>query len=213
MRSLKKAICVCLIVLLALYASGCGGARYAKGTNKSLYEQGLDIVELLVEMVNNETYLHVFTADTELLNTLSAVSKGDFSSVQQVYAITAGADFYDGLNELGIMDEMSESLLKSVKSRAMASQMAQVNAYGGANCLAAASICTASKSFVNDSIQEDTVYVYTFENAVPVAVAFTVGDDGAVSASGNFILYDGAENFTAQELKELFGLAVNIEKV
>ena len=39
-----------------------------------------------------------------------------------------------------------------------------------------------------DEITADTIYLYTFENAVPVAVSFTVGEGNTISASGTFLI-------------------------
>ena len=58
------------------------------------------------------------------------------------------------------------------------------------------------------------IYLYTFSDAVPVAVAFTTGENNTVTASGNFLLYDELSAGSVQELLEYFGAySVEIEVV
>jgi hypothetical protein len=78
------------------------------------------------------------------------------------------------------------------------------NARGGSTALAAASICTAGKTFVSDEITADTIYLYTFENAVPVAVSFTVGEGNTISASGTFLIAEELNTGSPESIKEFF---------
>ena len=106
-----------------------------------------------------------------------------------------------GLENLnGISNELKENLL----SRSFGSLITQRNGYAGVNNLAASSVLTLGKSFVDGSLAEDVIYIYTFENAFPVAVTFTVGENGAVSAGGNFIMYEDFTCGSAAEVQEFF---------
>ena len=57
------------------------------------------------------------------------------------------------------------------------------------------------KNFRQRNADENVIYLYTFDHAVPIAVTFTVGENKAVSASGVFVMYD---LFTADEIKSFF---------
>lgn len=58
------------------------------------------------------------------------------------------------------------------------------------------------------------IYLYTYDNATPVAVTFTLGENNTVSASGNYLLYDELPAGSVQELLEYFGAySVEIEVV
>ena len=51
-----------------------------------------------------------------------------------------------------------------------------------------------------ESLKDDVIYFYFFKETQPVAVSFSVGEDGAVSASATFVmleefLKDGSMNF------------------
>ena len=84
------------------------------------------------------------------------------------------------------------------------SLMTQVNSMAGAETLAATSMCTVSKTFVSENADSDVTYLYTYADAAPVAVSFTVGEDHAVSASGSFVLYDGFTCSSEAEIKSFF---------
>ena len=100
----------------------------------------------------------------------------------------------------GISAELKENLL----SRSFGSLITQINGYAGLNKLAASSVLTLGTSFVDSSITEDMIYIYTFENAFPVAVTFSIGEDGAVSAGGNFIMYEDFTCGSVGEVQEFF---------
>ena len=78
----------------------------------------------------------------------------------------------------------------------------------------ASSVCTVGKTFVNENATEDVIYLYTYENALPVAVTFTIGEDQAVSASGVFVMYDGFTCGSADEIKSFFSdIIVDVTEV
>ena len=48
------------------------------------------------------------------------------------------------------------------------------------------------------------IYLYTYDNAVPAAVTFSVGEDHTISANGIFVLYDKFADGSADEIKSSF---------
>ena len=96
----------------------------------------------------------------------------------------------------------------------MASIVSQINAMGGVENLAASSVCTVGKTFVSENASESIIYLYTYEDAAPIAVTFTVGEDYTVSATGTFILYDGFTFGSAEEIRSAFSdIAVSVTEV
>ena len=173
------------IILSALLLTACGSTA----ETKSPYEQGLELVSLLKEMAANEEYVAALSAGTDIQSILLQAGQGDFSQPKAVYRITVSIDAFLNLAEMDLSG-MSASLQENLRSRANAAIFSQINAMAGVEALAAASACTAQKVFVSRELEEDEIYSYTYENAVPAAVSFSPGDDGAVSATGMFILYD-----------------------
>lgn len=106
--------------------------------------------------------------------------------------------------ELKNLDNLSKGLKSFLKQRALSGLMTRINSMGGVDNIAASGICTAEKTFVNKNANEDVIYLYTFNNAVPVAVTFRVGEDHAISASGVFVIYDKFTAGSADEIKSFF---------
>ena len=137
----------------------------------------------------------------------------DFSSPKAVYAISIAED------DLAAMvgsnpDNVSEELKNYIMQKSLASLMMQINGMSSVENLAASSVCTVGKTFVNGNVTEDVIYLYVYENAIPVAVTFTIGENQAVSASGIFIMYDGFTCGSADEIKSFFNdITVDVSEV
>lgn len=202
------------MLFVALGLSGCGGG---KREEESLYEHGLEVVELMTEMVNNEAYVQNFTANDEILSIVKKISKGNYDVPREVYEINLG-DNVSGLlfGENEGLIAISDQLKRVMEKKAISAVVTQINAYGGATNLAASTVCTAGQSFVNDQLEEDIIYIYLYEEAKPVAVTFLSEGNGIVSANGCFLMLDEAESFGENELISLFeemgGIVRKIEK-
>ncbi len=80
--------------------------------------------------------------------------------------------------------------------------------------LAASSVLTMGKTFVDTTLNKNVMYIYIFEDAVPVAVTFTKGEDNTVSASGTFVMYDAFNGVSAEEIETaLSEFGVEVEEV
>ena len=206
-----KKILMIGMLFVALGLTACGEDK----EETSLYNQGLEVVSLMNEMVNNEAYVKNFTANDEILSIVKRISKGNYDVPREVYEINLG-DNVSGLlfgeNESSIT--MSDQLKRVMEKKAVSAVVTQINAYGGATNLAASTVCTAGLSFVNDQIAEDLIYIYLYEEAKPVAVTFLSEGNGIVSANGCFLMVDEAESFGENELISLFEeMGGNVRKI
>ena len=206
-----KKILMIGMLFMALGLTACGEDK----EETSLYNQGLEIVSLMNEMVNNEAYVKNFTANDEILSIVKGISEGNYDVPREVYEINLG-DNVSGLlfgeNESSIT--MSDQLKRVMEKKAVSAVVTQINAYGGATNLAASTVCTAGLSFVNDQIAEDLIYIYLYEEAKPVAVTFLSEGNGIVSANGCFLMVDEAEPFGENELISLFEeMGGNVRKI
>lgn len=215
-KKVLSAFAVVVLPALVLSLSACGNNKSNTKT-KSLYAQGLEIVQLMTEMTQ---YADVYTWSSEVQSVTQNIGNGDYTAPKAVYAISAADENVAAMAELMAMglDRASEGLKSCFMQRVFSSFITQVNARSGADNLAAASICTIEKTFVNENVNENVMYLYTYENAVPAVVIFLVGEDHAISASGVFVVYDEFTCGSADEIKSFFqdffqGILVEVTEV
>ncbi|MBO5354271.1 MAG: hypothetical protein J6A77_13340 [Lachnospiraceae bacterium] len=196
---IRKTISTVLMLLMVMSFCACAETK-GEVTEKTLYEHGMDVVALMAEAAGSEEYAGIYTGSPELMEIIKNVGEGDYSAPKAVYAVSVSEEAVSGLLGMENLDGYSAALKETLLSRAVGSLIAQINGYAGVNNLAVSSVLTLGKSFVDNGLKENVIYVYTFENGFPVAVTFTVGENGAVSAGGNFVMY---EEFTCGSLEEV----------
>lgn len=205
------AIVIALIMVLSL--SACGNSEINK-ESKSLYAQGLEVVQLMSEMTQTEEYVDIHTGNSEIKTVIQNISSGDYSSPKAVYAISITDENLAAMAELNSLDSASDELKTFLTKRILGSLMTQINGMSGVEKLAASSVCTVGKTFVNENVTDDVIYLYTYENAIPVAVTFTIGEDQSVSASGVFVMYDEFTCGSVDEIKSFFSdIIVDVKEV
>ena len=208
MKLLKQAAKLILPTLGAFLLLG----AYS-GTNSlssALYQEGLSTVSMMEEMAENEDWVNLFSSNQNLTSILSAVGDGDYSHPKAVYQIRLSDETVSHLARNADLEAFSDTLQAYLRATVQSSIAAQINAKGGADALAAASACTASRIFFCDDLHENLLYLYTYENAAPAMISFLVGEDGAVSATGLFILYNGFPTGSAAEIQQFLS-SLNVE--
>ena len=201
---MKKAFAFVLVLVIILGLAACGAVKEVQ-ESKSLYAHGLDVVSMLSEMTRSESFIGIYTANSEIKDIILALGEHPYDTPAAVYAITIPEDVLMGMAELSNLEEASEELRNYLTQRVMASLMSQINAMSGVENLAASSVCTVGKTFVSENATETVIYIYAYEDTAPVAVTFTLGEDHTVSASGTFIFYDGFSCGSAAEIQSSFG--------
>ena len=196
---IKKILTAGLASLMLL--SSCG---VTDSELPSLEVRGMQIISMLEEIAESEDYLSIYSFDKELLNIIDTFAAGDHSDPKTIYRLTLSEESVKSLCGTDILTSLSPELQSFLESRVQASVINIANARGGSTALAATSICTAGKTFVSDEITADTIYLYTFENAVPVAVSFTVGEGHTVSASGTFLIAEELNTDSPESVREFF---------
>lgn len=191
-----------LIVLIAsLLLCACGNAA---ASSQSLYDHGMDVIALMTEMAGNEQYVSIFTGNPNIAAIVQEINQGDFSTPKTVYALTVSDAQLDNLAEIESMGDLSPELKKMLRDRSLSALITQINGFEGTNALATASLCSVGKPLVDTPIDNYTIYIYTFENATPVAVIFTPGEDNYAGSTGQFILYDQFTCNSAEEIESFF---------
>ncbi|MBQ7313294.1 MAG: hypothetical protein IJW81_06895 [Clostridia bacterium] len=195
----------------AVLLSSCG---VTESELPSLEVRGMQIVSMLEEIAESEEYLSIYSADPELLNIIAAFAEGDHSDPKTIYRLTLSEENVKSLCGTDVLTSLSPKLQDFLEGRVQASIINIANARGGSAALAATSICTAGRTFVSDEISSDTIYLYTFEDAVPVAVSFTVGESSTVTATGTFLIAEELNTDSPESIREFFSeLDLTVEVV
>lgn len=195
MKALKKFICMVLSVMVIAGVSGCTKKENQPLEYTQIYEAGLDITYILGEMASSEEYITLFTGDTAVKDVIKKIGEGDYTKPKAVYEIIITDEMLEGLADTASLEGATDELKKCLNDRVRSSFITHLNGTAGVNSLAASSICTAGKTFINP-IADDTLLIYTYENGYPIAVTFTAEYDGSAGASGTFVMvedFDSAE--------------------
>lgn len=203
-RNGKAALAVVLIWILTLGLCGCG-------KDKALYEKGTSIVSLMREMAGSESYMQL-TANENISERLDAVRAADYFEPAAVYKLNVREGAMNtllGAELTGVSDELSECL----NYKAYYALVSQINAADGAETIAAASICSVTRSIADKSAKGSAIYLYDYADAPAAAVVFCAGEEGTVEASGVFILNAEFKANSAESIEEAFHGMVEAEKV
>ena len=211
---MKRSLVVLLSAIMLLSLCACGGETGTKTEEKSLYEHGLDVIAVMSEMTQLESYVETYTGSGEIKEIVQMIGKEDHTTPKAVYAITASAEQIAAYAGVDALSDASDELQKTMENKFIVALISQVNGMAGAMNLAAASVCTSGKTFVSDEISESVIYLYTFDDARPISVTFTCGEDNTVSASGMFMMNDEFPCDSAAEIEEFFGeVGVKVSEV
>ena len=215
-RNILTGLVVIVAFIMILSFSACSNNSNDKenAETKSLYAQGLEVVQLMSEMTQTEKYVDIHTGNSEIKTVIQNIGTGNYSTPKAVYAISITDKNLAAMAEVDNLNNASEELKDFLMKRVLGSLMTQINGMSGVENLAASSVCTVGKTFVNENATEDVIYLYTYENAIPVAVTFTIGEDQAVSASGVFVMYDGFACGSTDEIESFFSdITVEVTEV
>ncbi len=220
MKQIARKFLLSAVLTLALVLSACcqtPSGTESKENDKTPYEQGLELIDLITEIAASEAYLKAVVNSAEIMNQAAAFAAGDRTTPLAVYAITWNSETITNtlIKEIGQSEwgRMSEALRMRMISMAKSSFISQVNSQSGQYAVAAATLCTASSSFVNDALKEDVVYLYTYQNAAPVAVTFIVGEDNRIGASAIFIANDKLDCTSAETVQAFFNTELVLAQV
>ena len=123
-RSTLSGLAIVVALIMIFNLSACGKKNDTE--TKSLYAQGLEIVQLMSEMTQIEEYVELYSGSNEIKTIIQNIGIGDFSSPKAVYAISIAED------DLAAMvgsnpDNVSEELKNYIMQKSLASLMMQIN--------------------------------------------------------------------------------------
>ena len=106
---MKKKSIVLLTVIIILSMTACG----TKKEQVSLYEHGFEVVALMDEMADNQSYVQMFTGNTQISEVIQRNTSGDYLEPLEVYEVVLQND-----NFLGLLGN-DETVIKKHLSRAV----------------------------------------------------------------------------------------------
>lgn len=210
---MKKSTEIITTAFLSVFVLSACGNNEVKPETKSLYSQGLEVVQLMDEITESEEYIDIAVPDN-LKSVVKELADGDYSTPKTVYSIEVSEKDLATIAEMNSFDNISDNLKHLIMSKVCNSFITRVNSMGGVEDVAVSGICTAGKTFVNENADKNIIYLYTYENTAPIAVTFIKGDDNSVSANGTFVMYDDFKCGSADEIKDFFNyITVEVTEV
>lgn len=201
------------VIAVSLTITGCSASQPTVNNGKTLYDHGLELVSIIEEMAESEEYIAVYTGSPRISDVISDFGDGDYSSPSKVYRLEPAAEIIAEYAHSAELSGMSDKVKDMVFAKTIAALATQANAVDGAENLAATTVCTAGKTFVNSEISDPVIYVYVYDNGYPVAVTFTAGENSTVSASAMFISCSIFDTSSVQAIDEFFGGMVKAEEI
>ena len=201
---MKKIFSFFAVLVLIFSLSAC--QRTPDTTNSgsktgNLADDGMKVISLMNEMLNNDEYgLMVLSNYSKYVEIINAVRRGNYSQPTAVYELKMDIRMVIGAGR----DGFSEALDRYVDSMANASVASYINSAESIDGVAVSSLFSANVAFVDESVKEDAMYLYVFEDGYPIFVNFTCGEDGAVRASGSFIMNIQLYPDSADNIEQFF---------
>ena len=168
-------------------------------SEKELYNLGMDVVELMIEMVESDDYAELMGMTDHISTVREEVLYSDYSEPVKVYSITL-PDIEKIIPKEGReqWDNLSDNLKEQVKIRFSGATIANImNGAYGVDSLAFAATYQASKKTDEIDLEEPLYYLYTFEDAPSILVTFS-----GKNAYGYFLFLENAEDYS--EVKKAF---------
>ena len=203
---MKKIALIMAVLCAILVLSSCEKTEYP-----TFEEKGMEIIGIMEDMINSEKYLEIYGMSDDVVDIVNFAAEGDYSESEHIYEIKISDDIED---VLGVeLDCLPKSIKKIMKAKLPATFISSLNSTAGSSSIAAAAMTTASTTFLTDET-ESTLYIYTFEDGTPIAVAYAVNDEGICSASGTFLFVTDDYDFSsAKNLEKSLGGDVEVEKI
>lgn len=218
-----------LVTGMAVGLCGCSAAT-SRQSEKSLYEHGMEMVDLIRQMADSEEVLAVkFGLDRDKLDELNSAPEGEpiaalahmrKSSLDCAYQIKIPLEAYwelvesyleeQGLDVDDIPQEVRERLLCGVYNSMLSTINSSLNmetlmsdrGYSTTYTMTLINNFSISDAFVSNEVEEDVAYLYMFEDAA-VLVMFTKSAGGAVTAYAVPVFTDKIVGASRSEIREL----------
>lgn len=225
----KKNILYIMVFMLCVLC-GCGREKkpennssvYDKESeadmNVSLYDKGLEIVQEMYMLAGDDAYIQLASGGS-VDDMVKSISELDYGKPENVYRVTNPESSFNMMMAFasGQEEELSEAAKEHIYNTIGSGVANNLNArLGGTMNLAAAGVLNCYKCFVCEPLENVEMYIYAYEDAYPVLITFIPGEDGAVSASGYFIIAEsliGTDKEQFEEIISISGYHMSLEEI
>ena len=198
---MKKLLLLVVVCFLCLIVGSCDAPT------RSFTEYGDEVVAMVSEMANNDEYIRAMIGNISGYDEeFSKVKTIDFSNPSAKYELEIDLDELMKKLSNGKYDfeKLSEPLQDKISAGLGNSLASAVTSKSGSDKLVVASILSAGKCFVDESIKESKYLLYVFEPGCSMLISFVPGEGGAVSASGVLILNDNFKTDSEEQIELSF---------
>lgn len=172
----------------------------------ALYEHGMELAELLEEMLGSPEYFELMGGSERLGQVIDPLMRADLSQPESAYLVTLSEDALPLLMDAAEvdMDQFSDGMRDFLERRMISSVPSLLNSRQGAETLAAASILTVSDAWAGEGLEQGCYLVFNYPNACPVMVSF-YGGDGLIEGTAAMLIGEPLEEDSIEGVRELFG--------
>ncbi len=179
---------VTVSVVLMVLLGGC--SEKVENADALLFTKGLELVNRMDMMAENDEYINLISASTQLGDIVREIGEGNYSEPNAVYKITIPKGVAASVFVKDEITEMPEELKTEIEKRFITAISSQINALNGSSVLAASSFVTSSDSFIHEGLINNTLYIYLYEGEYSAIVSFFPRNENIVEAYAGFIKND-----------------------
>lgn len=210
MRKIKLKACILTVML---FTTACS-TKTADYKTKSLYDKGLELVQQVDMLAENEEYSSLMTASPQINDTVKSIGTQDYSSPNEVYEITGFDTAYLKIIKEQTGTDLSDEIEDIVKDRFSMTLMSQINSLNGAEFLATSSILSVGDTFLYSGLTQQKTYLYLYDGDYAGMVCFIPSEEDIVSATANVIVKQQfADAATEEDIASVVEEIVGIEGI
>lgn len=171
----------------------------------TLYEHGMELAELLEEMLGSPEYFEMMSGSERLNEVIQPLMGAGLAQPESAYLVTLSEDALPLLMDAAEvdMDQFSDRMQEFLARKMTSSVPSILNSRQGADTLAAASILTVSDAWAGENLELGCYLILNYPDFCPVMVSFW-GGDGLIEGTAAMLIGEPLEEDSIEGVRELF---------
>lgn len=214
---MKNKITIIFMVFMMLFVlTSC--SKKDQNADSLLYAKGLEQINKMDMMAESKEYKEFLTS-SDLTDVLSALGEEDYSTPNKVFKIMVPEESGFLVEISDLVTDLPKELQAELEKRALLSVPVSLNGLNGTKFIAATSMINTTNSFLCENLNENTIYIFIFDNEYSAVVSFIPEEEGIVFSSSYFVKLDSlkeissAEDMSSWFSENLFFTGLEIELV